>query len=71
MSAWGQNRKSSVGHGMSALGGEADVIKAKADMESNGEKADLFAWSAGRVSVLNSNIDENNENCSQTVFDCL
>ena len=31
-SAQGQKRKFSVGHGMSALGGEADVISAKADI---------------------------------------
>ncbi len=28
MSAWGQKRKSSIGHGMSAPGGEADVGRA-------------------------------------------
>ena len=57
MSGMGQNRKSSVGLGMSGVGGEADENRAKADMVSDGEKVDLFMWSAGRISVSHPDID--------------
>ncbi len=47
MSESGQKRKSSVGLGMSALGGEADVIGGKSDisllMSGVGGKADSLA----------------------------
>ena len=33
MSESGQKRKSSVGHGMSAFGGRADVVRKKADTQ--------------------------------------
>ncbi len=36
MTGLGQKRKSSAGLGMSALGGEADVISAKADIAALG-----------------------------------
>ena len=39
MSAPGQKQKSSVGLGMSAFGGEADEIKAKADIKPIGPRA--------------------------------
>ncbi len=48
MSPVGQQRKSSVGFGMSAYGGRADVISAKADIQTT---QDPHAWPSVSASL--------------------
>ena len=44
MTALGQQRKSEATPGMSALGGEADVIRSKADIDLNSVNRRPFPW---------------------------